>query len=79
MRKEKFPKVVVVEKIEIPKIEPVFMEPEPVVPKISEVEVVVLRKYLVKDGKIYRKTRGGWVEFSYEDWKRIAEKKAKKS
>jgi len=39
--------------------------------------VILGRKFLIQDGKIYRLTPYGWIEYTYEDWKKEMLKKAK--
>ena len=31
--------------------------------------VIILRKFLIKDGKVYIRTAEGWAEFGYKEWK----------
>jgi len=38
--------------------------------------VIILRKFLYKDGKTYIRTPEGWVEYGYKDWKKDILRKA---
>ena len=40
--------------------------------------IEILRRYIVKDGKIFVKTGGSLARLDYERWKQIAEEKLKR-